>query len=488
MSIHAWMLTGLLFGAPPASPAPQGEAAPSPRLEKNLEITWRGNFTEAILRPNVRAFRTYEVETRLFVIDVLEREADVAILTVIKLKPDIKTTPEPLPVTKLVLARVDAKGTLALLDPTTIAEKPEKRKLLAMPVMSMEGLPTLEPSLFVALPAATLRMSQKWDTAEDKRPAVNYRFDGFDSVRGSRTLRVLVGQQTEDWEQPVPDRPAWRRGETIWLSMKQGHAVKLERTIEKRDQESGELGFRSKLVAEHVGTMRYPERFGTDRRDEILAGARFLSEFQAMLPESGRLGSEVFEQLLQRIDQHLRGHLAGDSVPYREAIMTVKRKAEAARKGHIPPEPLPPETSEPAKILVGRTLTDVTMVELVRNESLQLSKLRGRPVLLIYYQSESARTAEPVLRFAESLYKGHGSKIYILPLAIGNSDTALKQRNEWKLSIPMLAGRDVYKQHGVDSTPCFVVLDQQGIVRHLTLGWSDENAATVQSAVEKWAK
>ena len=94
-----------------------------------------------------------------------------------------------------------------------------------------------------------------------------------------------------------------------------------------------------------------------------------------------------------------------------------------------------------------------------------MSKLRGRVTVLIYYQTASARTVEPVLRFAESLYSTHGSKAFIVPLAIGPNETALQQRNEFKLTVNVLAGREVYKQHAVEMAPCMVVIDQNGVVR-----------------------
>jgi peroxiredoxin len=486
MSIHAWMLAGLLIGAPPSPP---GDAVPVPKLDKGLEITWRGTFSEAILRPNVRAFRSYEVETRLFVWDASPKGADAALLTSIKLKPDIKPAVPPSAIVRLELVRIDPHGKISMLNADAFTEAPDKRKSSGLPLLFMEGLPTFEPNLFVEFPTSTMKIHQAWDVAEDKRPNHTFRIDGFESVKGARSCRVIATQQTEDWENPHIDQTAWRRVDTISISCKYGYCGRLERSIEKRDPQSGQVGFRSKLACEQVGIMRYPDRFGDDRREEIMAAAQFATFFEQSIREPSRDGTKPFEQLLARIDIHLTSHVPGDAIPYREAILSVKRKAEAAKRGYIPPVPPPPETiGDAASLALSKAAPDITLTNLINNESTRLSKLRGRPVVLLYYQPSSARTAEPVLRFAQTLYERHGAKAFILPLAIGPNDAALKQRNDLTLTVNVVAGREVYKIHGVASAPCFAVLDDTGVVRKMTLGWSDENAGAIRDELEKWLK
>jgi hypothetical protein len=489
MSIHAWMLTGLLLGAPPEIPA---DAAPVPRLEKGLEITWSGTFSEAIRRPNVGAVRRYEIETRLFVLDVFEQGADGALLTSIKLKLDQKTIPVPLPIVRLELVRIDPSGKMSLLPADSLRSAPDKRLPVPLPLMAMEGLPTFEPAEFIHFPTDRVRFAQAWSAPEPKRPVLNYRIEGFEIIRSKkfdfRCVKVAMAQQTEDWNKLRSETTAWRRGETVWVSAKHGYAVRIERTIEKRDPKSGDLSFRSELKYDLVGLMRYPDRFGQDRRDEIAGAASFLADFERALADPARNGAAPFEVLLRRIEQHLTTHFSGDEAPYRQAILSVQRKAEAAKRGDIPPAPPPPETSEAPRLAIGKPALDIMAVDLTNREAIALGKLRGRPVLLIYYQPDKARTAEPVMRFAQSLFAQYAGKAFVLALAIGDGDKALRQRSDWGLTMHILAGRDVYKQHGIDSTPCFVVIDEEGIVRNITLGWSEENVELVRDELGKWVK
>ncbi len=486
MSLSAWMLSGLLIGASPTTPA---DGAPVLKLDKGLEITWRGTFSEALLRPNVRAFRAYEVEARIFVLDAAEQSADVALFTSIKLKPDVKITPEPPPIVRLELLRIDHWAAPSLLPADSLAQIPAKRQPIPLPPMPLEGLPTLNNALFVPLPEGKPRSGLTWDVAEDKRPALKFRLEGIESIRGARAWKTVAIQQTDDWDALKIERPAWRRGESIWISAQYGWCARVERVIEKRDPQSGEIGFRSKLLLEQVGRMTYPGRLGDDRRDEISAALQFIADYDRLVADANRSGTDAFDRLLRQIDHHISYHFTGDTLIYREPIMWIKRKAEAAKRGQIPPAALPPETGEAAVgLTVNRTAPDVTAIDLTNNESIRLSKLRGRPVVLLYYQPGSARTAEPVLRLAQSLYTQHSAKASILPLAIGTSDAAIQQRNDLKLTLHVLAGRDTYRTHGIESTPTFAIIDDRGVVKRVIAGWSDENAEAVRLELQKWMK
>jgi len=482
MSITALLLTGMMIGAPP------GEPVPVPRWEKGQEITWRGTFSEAILRPNVRAFRNYETETRLLVLDVGKHGTDFALFTSIKLKPDVPTGTDAPPMVRIESLHQDADGRLQPYALGQMYLHPAKRSaFLPLAPMSIEGLPLLDTGVLLAIPGESMQFGQTWKALENSRPPISYQLAGTDSLRGSRCLKFTALQQSEDWDKPRPGPNAWRRGETILVSPKQGQVVKLDRTIEKQDPQTGELGFRSKLQYEQTAVVRYPERLGDDRRLEAIAAADFQRLFETAVNDPARTDSKPFEELHQRIDQHLVQHFNGESTPYRQATLAIKRKNDAARQGHIAPA-LPPADASSAILVPGKKAPDVPTLNLATRETKRLSELTDRPVLLLYYQPDSVRTAEPLLRFAEALHNDMGTVARILPVAVGTNEAACRQRDEFKLTVPILAGRSMYKEHGIDSTPCFVLLDKGGIVLDVTLGWSDENAEAVAAGLAKRVK
>ena len=54
-------------------------------------------------------------------------------------------------------------------------------------------------------------------------------------------------------------------------------------------------------------------------------------------------------------------HGASDTVPYREAILAVRKRAESAAKGNLPPAPPPEDPAPPADPLeVGKAVPDIT--------------------------------------------------------------------------------------------------------------------------------
>lgn len=486
MSLSAWMLTSFLIGATPMAPA---DGAANPKFDKGMEMTWRGSFSEAILRTGSKTFRLYDVEARAFVLDCSERGADLALLTSIKLKPDVKTVPEPPPIVRLQLLRVDARGNPFNLSPDSLAQVAARRQPSPLPLMPLEGLPTLDRALFVALPEGKLEADHVWGITENQRPDLKLKLDGSDSVRGVRAWKIVALQQTEDWDALKIEQPVWRRGESIWIAAQHGWITRVERTIEKREPQTGDVSFRSKLALDHVGRMTYPGRLGEDRRQEISAALTFIAEYDQLIADASRAQPEAFDRLLRQIDQHITNNFTGDTLPYREPILWIKSKTEAAKRGQIPPAALPPETAQPVTGLkMNRLAPDVTIRDLTHNESIRLGKLRGRPVVLLYYQPGSAKTAELVLSLAQSLHSKHGDKAFILPLAIGANEAAIQQHNDLRLTVHVLSGLDVYRTHGIEATPTFVVLDANGIVKRIVGGWSDENAVTVRTELEKCLK
>ena len=89
------ILATVMLGAPPE--------AKGPHLEKGLEVRWTGTFTEASFRPGVRARRTYDVDTWLFVVDTGDFGADAVLFTRVFLKPEGTSREPPAGVVRLDL-------------------------------------------------------------------------------------------------------------------------------------------------------------------------------------------------------------------------------------------------------------------------------------------------------------------------------------------------------------------------------------------------
>jgi hypothetical protein len=98
---------------------------------------------------------------------------------------------------------------------------------------------------------------------------------------------------------------------------------------------------------------------------------------------------------------------------------------------------------------------------------------------MIFY-SPTAPVSEEVLRFAQSVNDGQRQRIHVLGLPIADDSPALrKQCADLGLTFPILAGKGVCLLYSVEATPKLVVLDAEGVVRGMYVGWGRETPHVV---------
>jgi peroxiredoxin len=464
-----------------ASPARAAETA-ALRLDKGQELIWRGVFREERLPPAVPLELSYDWEARLFVVDRDGAAARVALLTTLRLRPHLgeKASDVP-PVAHIELLRVDDRGRLMLLPPVSLIDPARRVEPRAVPPQPLDGLPILETGMFVEGPGGALEPGQSWDAAERGRPIRVWSMEGSETLHGARCYKVTGVQQSADWEVRRGGRAAWRRLDTVWLSAANGYAARVERLIERRDPQTQEVCLRTQLTYEQAGgTPRYPGRLYQDRLDEVtqaLVSSALLDQFL----RDGRAGSEAFDGLLRRIETHEASRPSGENIPYREVLHAVRRRAVAARSGNIPP--LPAAEEESAAPAGGLTLNQAApdfLAPLISGTGgIRLERLRGKPVVLFYYQP-TADSAADLLRFAEALQSEMKGRATVLALAVGDEEVARKQQQALKLTVPVLAGAEVRQIHGIEATPQTVVLDERGMLRCQLIGWGADTGEQVR--------
>jgi len=470
------LFAGLLFGAPPDTTGP--------RLEKGLEVRWTGTFTEASFRPGVRAIRNYDVDTRLFVLDTGDFGADAVLCTRVYLKPEHKTSEPPAGIVRLDMVRIDPKGRVAVLPSPADPDNPSP-KARPWPAVQLQGLPTHEAGIFVEHPDKPLKIGLSWSRDESGRPATTWKVPDAESFRGQPAVKLVAEQNTEGYYADRVRQAEWRRQDKLTVVPANGFASRLERVIERRDPEAEELAFRSVLTLEQQGRMTYSGRLYQERRDEGVNAAAFTAMLDRLLAAGGRDGTKPFEDLARRVQTYLSDNGAGDT-PYREAVVAVRKRAKSAARGNLPPAPAPDDTASIADPLtIGKPIPDVTATGITVAGSAKVSALKGKPVLLAYFQP-AAPSASAVVKLANEL---HARKLAtILPLAIGDPADVKGLAKEMRPVVPIYDGNAVYKTHGLTATPVFVVVDADGVVRHVTRGWGGETASEVTRAVERWAK
>jgi hypothetical protein len=436
----------------------------TPHLSRGQEFVYeRGLYTEESLG-RIQCKRSYRVDSRLFVLESSPRGAQLAMLTIVRPPEEEKSgghdgTPVSV---RLELVTTDPQGRVL----------PDRGQSLAAP---LDGPPTAECGQLVGLSPNRVGVGGIWLAAEEGRTPRMWKLLGSESAAGAVCLKLAGEQRSADWDRPRADSTAWRRLDTVWLSPRFGIAHKVRRVIERRDPGHNEATHRSELTYELANApLEYPEQFYQDRRIEIQQARAFWETALPWLSNPGQHAAQL-DALLGRIDYHLRRQ---SPTPYREAVLRVKRRVEAARKGEAlvtvgPTEPLVPTAT------VGKLAPDFVAPDFGTRGTTRLRAWAGKPVLMVFYHPTWEQAGE-MLRYAEGVQDLYRGRMTVLALAVSDDgDGVRRQREGLKLSYPVLCGTGLRRTYALDSMPKFYVLDAAGVVRGSYVGWGLDTQESV---------
>jgi len=455
-----------------AQTPPAAEAGVHPRLARGLELCYRGTYTEETPGAQVQFVRTYKLENRYFVLNAGPAGADIACLTVFRGKTTRSETVSEMETSsvRLELGKVDGFGKVI---------PPAEVSWLA----ALDGPPTIECGAFVPVPAKGIQPEQTWEVVEAGRPVRLWRMVGVEDAGGGRCVKLVGTQQSTDWDEPRGDRTAWRRIDTVLLN-RGGYAFRVERIIERREPGRREAGHRLVLKYELESSLQYPGNLFQDRQREIAQLQGFAEALTPLLPRAAQVGPRPFEAQLAKMQNYAE---ANPPTPYREAIKHVQRLAEAGRRGEAPVT-VASDTAAAPVATVGQLAPDFLAMDLATRASARLSKWQGQPVLLLFYDPASD-LGEEVLRFGQELQTAHPNQLTVVGLSVvGAAPAALKQRDQLKLTFPIISGTGLRLSYAVDATPKMVLIDAAGIVRGHYIGWGPEIPGTIRDDFERCGK
>jgi AhpC/TSA family len=451
----------------------------SPQLTRAQELLYRGSFREEANGGRVQFTRSYRIEIRAFVLDTSSKDSEVALLTLLKAR-DLQTTAVPArPVNS------DQTSTLARLE---VVRVNTSGSVLAEPGVPMtvplDGAPTLEHGLFVPAPRERIGTEQDWQTSDPglpSRPPQTWRIVGIEMVNGTSCVKVVGTQQSDDWDRPRADRSSWRRTDTVWVAPRIGYASRVERVIEQREPARKEATQRSVLRYDLESSLQYPGALYDNRRQEITQARAFADSAAPLLPAAQKHEQQL-NVLLTKIAYHLDRQAP---TPFREAVLQVKRRIEAARRGEAP-LPLPGETSHEQPVATtGQPAPDFVANQYGVPESARLRNWRGRPIVLVFYNPHS-QTADNLLGYTQQVSNSYGNRLTVAAASVvEDADVILKQQSLLKLTFPILNGSGLRSSYDVETTPKIFVIDGNGLVRGICLGWGHETAAEVNESLKQ---
>lgn len=340
-----------------------GQAGPdwslAPRLSRAQEFVYGGTFVEESTGGNVQFNRAFRLESRVLVLDAGMKGAEVALLTILKAREPAGskaiTKPDAVPNSvRLEIVQVDPQG--------RVTGRPNLS--LAAP---LDGPPTLEYGTFVETPRRRVGLEHSWECGEDGRPLRLWKVTGTELIDGVRCVKLLGTQQSEDWAQPRADCTAWRRRDSVWLDPVVGVAHRLERVIERRAPAHQEPTSKAVLRCDLESSLQYPRQSFEARRNEIQQARALADTLAPILPDPAGHEAQI-DGLLAKIKNHLDHEPPS---PYREAVLHVKRRAEAAKRGETPPR-LPEDERTPTVAAPGQPAPDFLVTSFVAKEPARL--------------------------------------------------------------------------------------------------------------------
>jgi peroxiredoxin len=457
-------------------PTSRSEWQFTPQLPPGLELVYAGTYTEESIVPNVQFQRQYRLESLVFVLDAGARQADVAFMTALserlpRVEAGVKET--KLISVRLDLGQVDAQG--------RVRDSAGKNLLLPL-----SGPPIIETGCFLEAPQQRLMKGTLWEVNDDTRPPRTWQVAGLDAVGGVTCLKLIGQQQSLDWDRPRADQTAWRRRETVWVAPQLGVAQKVERTIERRDPARREPSQRTVVQYELQSRFVYPGRLYEDRKQEILKARKFQEDAAPLLRQPVEHRAQL-EALLKKISLHVENQAP---TPYRKEIFHLVSRLEHARTSGNASEPVVgDDVPRPvAAVGLGQRVPDFVVSELTGKQSIRLSRLLGRPVLVFFYNPATDNGRE-VVQFAKGLVQRHGDKLNVMAMAVTNDvNLAKRQQSEMQLPFAILDGHAMRLTFGADVTPRLVLLDSEGVVRAASTGWASHVAREIQEELERWLR
>ena len=479
----ALFIVALTAGAPPAL-APGGSSG----LEKGDQLTFAGTAVEEGRRPGKEFRREHEIELRVFVLGRTGRWADAVVLTRLKRSADAvagaakavtgrapgKDVP---PVIRLDLVRVHDDGTTHLLVPpaATHLTLDEHTPARALPIVPFDSIPGWEFGIFPPRPPRD-HGGEPWSVAVGpSRPNQTWQVKESKFFNAERCDGLIMNQQSADWTKPAGGT-AWHQAEAVWVSTRDGVARRVHRVILQRD---GRVESPPAAWVEVTYELREQTRLTGRSFERALRDVEVA--YCALLESSQRLGAKQFAARLDRLDAHLRD--SDPTGPFREALDAARRRLEAARDGDlIRPLVTPAMAVAPAR---GEWPEPGRLAPDIRIDEFHLAATRGKPVVLVFLKPTGATTA-PALAVADALAKRYGDRVVVAPFVVfGDLATAIRERDQLKLTVPLRDGRSAGGVYGVETVPRFAIVDAAGKVRWTFTGVGGETGFLAREELDR---
>lgn len=141
-------------------------------------------------------------------------------------------------------------------------------------------------------------------------------------------------------------------------------------------------------------------------------------------------------------------------------------------------------------IHAGDMAPDFT-VEMLDGSSVTLSKLQGKPTLLIFWATWCPPCREELSHLQEGVIDVFGDKINVLPISRGEKRSVVEgflDKMGYTFAVGLDGDQSIYRKYATNYIPRCWVIDSKGEVVYAGVGYDEAIAAEVNEALNKAIK
>jgi hypothetical protein len=468
-----------LLLVPAWADAPDGGVKLAPKYTEGQEIVYSGTIIETCSRaPGVTYEQPYDVEMTALVMQMdAKRNAEVACYTVVKMPTqdadaDQKSM-EDVSTFHFDMMRVSPQGI------ATWMAGPMKGKT---PMPTPSGQAPWELGCFMQVPAEPVVKGTQWTIQSEGQPPVKCTAMGPEPVDGEPCMKIACMQQSPTWTLKNASQPAWQCESMVWMTMKKGMVYKVIRTFTARDAHETTPSRTVKTMYTQATNIVFNGPEMQARTTDFEAALKAQIEWEKLASgKSDRAPKNQIGSVRHQLQFALDKSLAS---PYRMAMKEMLRVAQEAEKNVVLSKPALPPSMPHMAAVVGKRARHLAVRDMESNEMLTLKDFKGKCVVLVYCDPESALSQKALETVVQSTRTAKESaEVYAVC-----TKTDKETMDALKMAVPsgykVCKAQAMDRSYGMIAMPHTIMIDKDGVLRANFLGYGPELGASIAQQMD----